>query len=95
MCLTLVHATTCRVNIADALTGVTKSTPCLGGFLALTDSIVSLILNSPSTSDNMTKVYSESLHVACMPSYCINYTHKSYNIIIGKYAGKEYPEEVR
>ena len=70
MCLTLVHTTTCRVNIADALTGVTEPTPRLGGFLALTDSIVSLILNSPSTSDNMTKVYILShcmLHVPDCP----------------------------
>ena len=49
-----------RVSIAKALTGMmTNDPPSLGGFLAMTDSIVSLILNSSSKSQNMIKVNSD------------------------------------
>ena len=45
-----------RVSIKDVLTGVTQEPPNLGGFLALTDSVVSLILNSQSQTIKMKKV---------------------------------------
>ena len=45
-----------RVSITGALTGITNNPPNLGGFLAFTDSIVSLILNSPSGTEKMAKV---------------------------------------
>ena len=47
-----------RVSIAKALSNtgmMTNDPPSLGGFLAMTDSIVSLILNSSSKSQNMIK----------------------------------------
>ena len=62
--MTLVHAfhNLYRVSIEDALIGITRESESdidarsLGKFLAMTDSIVSLILNSSSKSQKMIKV---------------------------------------